>query len=162
MILDGRIEGVEVFTLKRFFDKRGAVLRVLRNDDDFYDGFGEIYCSYIKPNCVKAWHLHKSMTLNYAVPNGDVDLILFDVRPHSSTRFVKQTFRIGLSSVYALIRIPPGIWNGFKSISSSRGALVINVASMPHDAKEIVRKAPDKLKHEGDLVHDWGEYQHGW
>ena len=162
MIRYDKIEGVGLFQLKRFFDKRGAVLRVMRADDDFYGEIGEVYCSYVKPNCVKAWHLHKSMTLNYVVPNGDIELVLFDVRPHSSTRFVKQIFRIGLSGVYALVRIPPGVWNGFKSISTSRGTLVINVTDIPHDPKEIVRKAPDKLKYEGEVVHDWGKYDHGW
>jgi dTDP-4-dehydrorhamnose 3,5-epimerase len=162
MIPESKIEGVEQFSLKRFFDKRGAVLRVLRSDDEFFDGFGEVYCSYIKPKCVKAWHLHKKMWLNYAVPNGAIDLVLFDVRSHSSTQFCKQIFRIGVAGRYALVRIPPGIWNGFKSISSSRGALVVNVASIPHDPKEIVRKKPDKLKYEGEAVHDWGDYEFGW
>jgi len=158
----GVISGVESFSLKRFFDPRGAVLRVLRNDDEFFVEFGEVYCAYVKPRCVKAWHLHKEMTLNYAVPNGCIDLVLFDVRPDSPTRFTKQTFRTGVAGSYSLIRIPPGIWNGFKSISSSRGALVVNVASMPHNPKEIVRKLPNKLKYKGELVHDWGEYEAGW
>ena len=158
----GEIFGVESFHLKRFFDKRGAVIRVLRCDDPFFEEFGEVYCSYIKPRCVKAWHLHKRMTLNYAVPNGNIELVLFDVRPNSPTRFTKQVLRTGIAGNYALIKIPPGIWNGFKSVQPTRGALVVNVASMPHDPKEIVRKPPHKLKYKGDPVHDWGNYEAGW
>lgn len=162
MIEDGKIFGVEIFPLKRFFDKRGAVIRILRNDDEFFQEFGEVYCSYVKPKCVKAWHLHKEMTLNYAVPNGNIELALFDVRPNSPTKFTKQLIRTGVAGNYALIRIPPGIWNGFTSVSPTRGALVINVSTMPHDPKEIVRKPPHKLKHKGEVVHDWGVYEAGW
>jgi dTDP-4-dehydrorhamnose 3,5-epimerase len=158
----GKISGVEEFSLKRFFDKRGAVFRVMRSDDDFYDEFGEVYCSYVKPKAVKAWHLHKEMVLNYAVPTGTILLVLFDTRKDSPTRFTKQTFQIGVACSHSLIRIPPGIWNGFCSISKTRGALVVNVASMPHSPEEIVRKPPDKLKYKDELVHDWGEYDYGW
>ena len=40
--------------------------------------FGEVYFSSIKPKSVKAWKLHKKMTLNIVVPVGKVRFALFD------------------------------------------------------------------------------------
>ena len=157
-----KIEGVETFQLKSFYDARGAIFRVMRNDDPFWMLPGEIYCSYIRPRMVKAWHLHREMTLNYAVPNGTIFLVLFDARDESPTYGQKQVITVGVAGAYSLIRIPPGIWNGFKSISKTRGALVINVASIPHDSKEIIRVPPDELMFQGRMVHDWRPYDEGW
>jgi len=157
-----KIEGVEIFDLKCFYDKRGAIFRIMRNDDPFWMAPGEIYCSYIKPKMVKAWHLHKEMTLNYAVPNGTIFLVLFDTRKDSPSYGQKEIVTLGVAGAYSLIRIPPLIWNGFKSISSNRGALVINVANMSHDPEEVIRVPPDELIFEGRLAHDWGPYEAGW
>jgi len=161
MIHVGVIYGVRSFSLKRFFDARGAVLRIMRRNDEFFRQFGEVYCSYVRPNCVKGWHLHKKMTLNYVVISGSIELVLFDARRQSSTHMTKQVITLGESN-YQLVRIPPGIWNGFKSKDDSRGAFVINVADFPHDPNEIQRCKPDELYVGEELVHDWRPYEAGW
>jgi dTDP-4-dehydrorhamnose 3,5-epimerase len=52
---------------------------------------------------------------------------------------------------YVLVKIPPGIWNGFKGIGT-KVAIVANCATEPHDPDEIVRLDPfDK-----DIPYDWG------
>ena len=40
----------------------------------------------VYPGAVKAWHLHREMTLNYAVPVGMVKLVCYDDRPDSPTQ----------------------------------------------------------------------------
>ena len=62
---------------------------------------------------IKAWHLHKEATLNYACVYGEVKLVLFDERKGSST-FWKLSRIIIINKNYNLITIPPNIWNGFK------------------------------------------------
>src|SRR5215210_1026526 len=126
----GEIEGVRVIPLRRIADERGAVLHMLRADAEGFERFGEIYFSLIYPGVVKGWHLHRQMTLNYAVPVGMVKLVCFDDREGSSTRGQVAEMHVGELN-YCLVTIPPLVWNGFKGVGAAP-ALVANCATMPH------------------------------
>lgn len=143
------IAGVEVHPLTRFPDERGALMHMLRSDDPHFQAFGEIYFSRIVPGGIKAWHIHREMTLNYAVPFGMIDLVLYDDRERSATRGHLMHVRTGDSN-YALVTIPPGIWYGFKGLGESP-AIVANCATMPYDASEISRKDPS----DPSIPYDW-------
>ena len=80
------------------------------------------------------------MTLNYAVPSGRIKLILFDDRDDSPTRGELQEVFTG-EDAYALVTVPPGVWNGFKGVGTAP-AVVANCATLPHDPDEIVRLDP--------------------
>ena len=67
------IDGVKIVPLRQIPDERGKVMHMLRADAEHFSGFGEIYFSMVYPGAVKAWHLHRRMTLNYAVPIGRAD-----------------------------------------------------------------------------------------
>ena len=77
---DPPIEDVLLTPLRRIPDERGMILHMLRSDQQHFLQFGEIYFSTIYPNVVKGWHIHKEMTLNYAVPVGMIKLVLYDER----------------------------------------------------------------------------------
>jgi dTDP-4-dehydrorhamnose 3,5-epimerase len=134
------IEGVVVKPLGRIPDERGFIMHMLRCDDPEFEGFGEIYFSTAYPGAIKAWHLHKEMTLNYAVVVGMVKLVLYDDREQSNTRGETQELFIGREN-YQLVKIPPFVWNGFKAIGNQM-AVLANCSTHPHDPKEIVRKSP--------------------
>jgi dTDP-4-dehydrorhamnose 3,5-epimerase len=134
------IEGVLVHPLRQIPDERGKIMHMLRCDDPHFERFGEIYFSVVYPGVIKGWHLHKEMILNYAVVSGMIKLVLYDDRPDSSTRGELQEIFIGDSN-YVLVRIPPGVWNGFKGIGVTP-AIVANCATLPHDPNEIVRLDP--------------------
>ena len=78
------IEGVKITPLKQFFDERGKVMHMMKNNSPEFKKFGEIYFSCTNPNAIKAWHLHKKMTLNYAVVSGAIKCVLYDDRPEKS------------------------------------------------------------------------------
>jgi len=143
------IEGVIVSPLKQIPDERGKVMHMLRSDSPVFDRFGEIYFSCVYPGAIKAWHLHKKMTLNYAVPHGRIKFVLFDDRPASSTQGEIQELFLGPDN-YCLVTVPPGIWNGFKGIGSET-AIVANCASIPHDPEEIIRRPA----FDSDIPYDW-------
>jgi dTDP-4-dehydrorhamnose 3,5-epimerase len=148
------IQGVQVRPLKQVPDERGKVMHMLRCDDPWFEKFGEIYFSAVYPGVIKAWHLHKRMTLNYAVVTGMVKLVLYDDREGSPTRGEVVELFTGEDN-YALITIPPGIWNGFKGMGV-KPAIVANCATEPHDPEEIVRLDPC-----GDAIpYDWA-VKHG-
>lgn len=134
------IEGVKIIPLKIISDERGMILKMLRSDDPHFEKFGEIYFSVVYPGAVKAWHLHKKMTLNYAVIQGNIKLVLYDERPKSPTKGEILELFLGREN-YNLVRIPPKVWNGFKGIGTMP-AIVANCATIPHDPKEISRLDP--------------------
>lgn len=134
------IAGVSIQPLKKMSDERGTVMHMLRRDDKVFKEFGEIYFSVVNPGFVKGWHLHKRMTLNYAVVSGRIRLGLFDDRKDSSTAGTHQEILLGGDN-YALVTIPPGIWNGFESLDG-KAAIVANCPTEPHAPDEIVREDP--------------------
>jgi dTDP-4-dehydrorhamnose 3,5-epimerase len=134
------LEGVRLFPLLRIPDERGVVMRMLRADDPHFTEFGEIYFSIIYPGVIKGWHLHSRMTINYAVVDGNIKLVLFDQRPDSPTRNQIQEIVFGQID-YQLVRVPPGVVNGFTAVGGTR-AIVANCASIPHDPGEITRIDP--------------------
>ena len=113
---------------------------MLRRDWDVFEAFGEIYFSCVFPGAIKAWHIHKRMTLNYAVPHGGIRFVLYDDRPDSPTKGEVQEMVLGADS-YCLVTVPPMIWNGFKGLGSET-SIVANCATIPHDPDEIVRRDP--------------------
>ena len=134
------IEGVRITPLRRIPDERGAILHMLRADDPHFEAFGEIYFSMVYPGVVKGWHLHKVMTLNYAVPVGVITLALYDDRAESPTRGEVMELPLG-GDDYNLVTIPPLVWNGFRG-DGDVPAFVANCATIPHDPEEIVRIDP--------------------
>lgn len=143
------IDGVAIKPLRRIPDERGFIMHMLRSDDPEFERFGEIYFSTIYPEVIKAWHLHKEMTLNYAVVSGMIKLVLHDDRSDSPTKGETQEIYMG-DQDYKLVTIPPLIWNGFKGIGANM-AIVANCATLAHDPDEIVRKSP----YDTDINYDW-------
>lgn len=134
------IEGVVIHPLKQIPDERGKVMHMLRATDAHFAGFGEIYFSVVYPGVIKGWHLHSRMVINYAVPSGRIKLVLFDGREGSKTHRRLQEIFLG-DDFYALVQVPPGVWNGFKGIGVTP-AVVANCASIVHDPDEITRMDP--------------------
>ena len=147
------IEGVLVKPLRQILDERGKIMHMIRNDDPDFISFGEIYFSCIYPGVIKGWHIHKKMTLNYAVPFGTIKLVLYDDRDSSKTCGELQEIFLGPDN-YCLVQIPPRIWNGFKGISSPH-ALVANCSNIPHDPSEIERLDPfsNMIPYQWDIRH---------
>ncbi|MDA2928577.1 dTDP-4-dehydrorhamnose 3,5-epimerase family protein [Acidobacteria bacterium AH-259-O06] len=134
------IEGVIVTPLRQILDERGKVMHMLRVGDPAFQQFGEIYFSCVYPDAIKGWHIHKEMTLNYAVPHGHIKFVLYDERPESPTCGEVQELFLGPDN-YCLVTVPPMIWNGFKGIGVEM-AVVANCATIPHDPDKIGRRDP--------------------
>lgn len=144
------IDGVGIHPLRQIPDERGKVMHMLRRDDPYFQAFGEIYFSVVYPGVVKGWHIHKLMSLNYAVIAGMIKLVLYDERDGSPTRGEIQEIFMGDSN-YVLVTIPPLVWNGFKGIGT-QPAIVANCATLPHDPEEIERVDP----FDNHIPYDWG------
>lgn len=148
------IHGVFVKPLRQICDERGKVMHMLRADDPEFERFGEIYFSVVNPGAIKGWHSHVEMALNYAVVHGSIKLVLFDDRPGSPSRGELTELFLGPES-YALVHVPPQVWNGFKGIGVTP-AIVANCATVAHRPDEIIRKDPFT----NDIPYDWS-LRHG-
>jgi len=134
------IEGVLLHPLKQIPDERGKIMHMLKSTDPHFEKFGEIYFSCVYPGVVKGWHRHSRMTLNYAVVTGLIKMVLYDDREGSPTHGQVEEIFLGESN-YALLKVPPMVWNGFKGVGV-QPAIVANCATIPHDPKEIERVDP--------------------
>jgi dTDP-4-dehydrorhamnose 3,5-epimerase len=147
------IEGVIVTPLRQILDERGKIMHMLRNDDPTFQQFGEIYFSCVHRGAIKAWHIHREMTLNYAVVFGKIKLVLYDDRPSSPTCGELMELFLGPDN-YQRVTVPPLVWNGFKGIADE--SIVANCATLPHTPGEIDRLSPFDPR----IPYDWS-IRHG-
>ena len=143
------IQDVKIIPLKQIPDERGKIMKMLSTEDPHFMKFGEIYFSIVHPEVIKGWHIHKEMTLNYAVISGKVKVVLYDDRPDSKTKGELQEIFLGEGN-YSLLVIPPMVWNGFKGVGVC-DAIVANCATIPHRPDEIERLDPFDPK----IPYDW-------
>tara|TARA_B110000444_G_scaffold251979_1_gene280626 strand:+ start:486 stop:935 length:450 start_codon:yes stop_codon:yes gene_type:complete len=143
------IEGVKITPLKQFFDERGKVMHMLTENSQNFSRFGEIYFSCAYSGAVKAWHLHKEMTLNYACISGSIKCVLYDDRSDSKTKGELQEFFMSPED-YFLLTVPPLIWNGWKGIGENV-SIVANCSDIKHDPEEIIRKEFNS----NEIPYDW-------
>lgn len=128
------IEGLIVTELKKFSNEKGSIYHGIRKSDQGYSGFEEIYFSFIKTDAIKAWKMHKKMTLNLVVPIGEVRFNFIEL----SDNEVKNRFEITIGkSNYSRITVPPSIIFGFKGISKDIN-IVTNISNLTHDDEECI------------------------
>lgn len=150
------IKGAYLQPLKIIEAPGGAVLRMLRSDSPllpcFPNGFGEIYFSEILPGEIKAWKMHKIQNQLFAVPTGQIKIVLYDARADSNTLQVMCEMILGRPDNYNLLRIPAGVWYGFEGVGKSP-SLICNCADIDHDPNECLRLPRDTP----DIPYSWAE-----
>jgi len=148
------ISDVIITPLLIFSDSRGSVLHMLKSDSPTFTKFGEVYFSEILPNSVKAWKKHKIHTQNFAVPIGNIKLVIFDDREMSLTKGKIQIIEMGRPDNYVRVTIPPNLWYGFTSIGNNK-SLLVNCSDLPHDKSESL-----VLDFDSTLIpYNWNEKQ---
>ena len=145
------IEGVMIKKLKVIPDERGRLMEILRNDDEMFKAFGQVYMTTAYPGVVKGWHYHKKQSDNMAVVKGMMKIVLYDGREGSPTNGEVNFFFAGEHNPI-LIHIPPYVFHGFKCISSEE-AIVVNAPTETYNYKE-----PDEFRvhpHDNNIPYDW-------
>jgi dTDP-4-dehydrorhamnose 3,5-epimerase len=143
------IDGVIVTPLRQILDERGKIMHMLRATDPHFREFGEVYFSWVHPDVIKGWHIHKKMHLNYAVPVGKIKLVLYDEREGSPTRGEVNELFVGPDN-YCLVTVPPMVWNGYKGCGTE-SSMVANCATHTHDPGEMDRLDP----FDGRIPYNW-------
>jgi dTDP-4-dehydrorhamnose 3,5-epimerase len=145
------IEGVVVKQLRVIPDERGRLMEIMRRDDPFFTGFGQVYVTTGYPGVVKAWHYHKRQFDHFCVVKGMMKVVLYDSREESPTRGEVNEFFMG-DHRPILLRIPPLVYHGFKAIGPEE-ALLVNVPTETYDYA-----APDEHRvdpHKNNIPYSW-------
>ncbi len=145
------IDGVKIKQLTRHVDDRGYLMEILRDDDDMFIEFGQVYVSAVFPGVVKAWHCHEIQTDSFCVLSGNAKVGLFDDRPDSPTCGQAQAVICGELRPL-VVQIPPMVWHGFAAVGGET-ALVLNVPTEHYNADN-----PDELRrplHDPDIPFEW-------
>ncbi len=137
--------------LKRIPDERGRLMEILRNDDDIFTTFGQVYMTTTYPSVVKAWHYHKAQDDHIVCVKGMLKLVLYDGREGSPTYGEVNEFFIGDFSP-VLIKVPKMVYHGWKCISDEE-AIVINIPTQPYNPAQ-----PDEYRldpHVNEIPYKW-------
>ncbi|HRZ87788.1 MAG TPA: dTDP-4-dehydrorhamnose 3,5-epimerase family protein, partial [bacterium] len=132
-------------------DERGRLMEILRNDEEMFEKFGQVYLTTGYPGVVKGWHYHKKQTDFFTVVKGMMKIVLYDARKSSPTYKEVNEFFLGDHNP-ACLSIPPEVVHGFKCVSLEE-AMVVNVPTEPYDPKN-----PDEHRidpHTNDIPYDW-------
>jgi len=141
------IENVLITPLDIISTPGGSVLHAMKYIDSSFIGFGEAYFSEIEPNSIKAWKRHRKMTLNLIVPIGKVRFILFDNHNPNKVQFQEVVLS---RKNYCRLTVPPMVWMGFQGLSK-KNSMLLNVADLIYNPKEVDRKKIDEIEF------DWSE-----
>lgn len=145
------IDGVLVRKLRLIPDERGFLMEMLRSDWEEFEGFGQVYVTAVYPGVVKAWHYHKIQDDHFICVHGMAKVVLYDAREGSPTRGQVNEFFMGTLNPI-LLRIPKGVYHGFKGISEEP-ALIVNVPTELYNYQQ-----PDEYRieaHSTDIPYDW-------
>lgn len=111
------INGVVKRSLLTHPDMRGFFREIIRVTDDFFkEGFGQWSHSLMFDGVIKAWHFHNIQTDWWYVCNGVLRVGLCDLRESSPTYKKTMDFLMGDLQAAQIIKIPPGVAHGCKTI----------------------------------------------
>ena len=154
------IAGVQLKELKSFPDERGFFRELVRVSDPIFDNSGENFGQWSHSrtgkNTTKAWHFHHLQTDWWYIGCGAVHAALFDLRDESPTKGRMMEFVLGDpneidGALSAVVRIPPGVLHGYKTITDSSDLFYIT---------DRVYNPQDEGRHpfNSPLVpHNWGD-----
>jgi len=145
------IDGVKTKKLRVIPDERGRLMEILRNDDELFLQFGQVYMTTTYPGVVKAWHLHKEQSDNVVCVQGMIKLVLHDPREQSPTFNQIDQFYLGLHNPL-LIQIPKGVYHGWMCVSPEE-AIIVNIPT-----EHFNYETPDEVRvdpHNNDIPYDW-------
>jgi dTDP-4-dehydrorhamnose 3,5-epimerase len=126
-ILD-KIDNYKPLILK---NKKGDVLRMIKKKDKLFFNIAEVYFSEIKSNKIKAWKKHKYKMQLITVPVGLVKIVMYDEKKYKN----KISEVILGRKQHMILKIPPKVWYGFKSLSKNL-SLIVNCTNKIHSDKD--------------------------
>ena len=139
---EGLIEGLRITSIVRASDSRGTLSELFTTRDNHSratDAIVHIYQVTAIPDSRRAWVYHRWQNDRLAYTNGHFRVVLYDLRPDSSTFGLLQVLHVGIDQP-VLLEIPPLVVHGVQNIGSET-ATFINMPTRPWCPAD-----PDKMR----------------
>lgn len=117
------IEGVISKKLTKHSDDRGFFAEVVRDDDHLLSHFGQLSWSTSYPGVIKAFHYHEEQDDLWFFPSGNAQVVLYDLREHSSTKGETNVYYMGENNPIILL-IPKGVAHGYRVLGEKSATVV--------------------------------------
>lgn len=143
-MVNDSLDGVLILDVTTIPDERGMVIKSQLAPFPVKD----VYTTTVRNGAIKAWHGYESKYIMWTVVKGLVKLALFDRRQTSNTFNNIDEFFIGEGNMKSIV-VPPGVFNGFKGISTEDAIIVVQ-ASEPYG--QIYRLPPDYFPYEWKIT----------
>jgi dTDP-4-dehydrorhamnose 3,5-epimerase len=128
------IDGVRFRSLKVILDGRGDLTELWSEPWEGFTVPAHVYQSATDMGVVKCLHLHEEHTDQFSVTRGKIQVSLVDLREESVSFGDVNVFIMGSLSP-GLLRIPPGLLHGWKSLSYPE-VIVTNLQSHTYDPQD--------------------------
>ncbi len=134
-----QIEGVELARLVTHVDDRGGLTVLLSNLEREISPPPHVYQVTAAARSVRAWVYHKRQSDRLAYTNGDIRVVLYDLRPNSPTCGKLNVLDVGARNK-VLLTIPPFVVHGVQNRGDA-DATFVNMPTRAYDPAE-----PDKSR----------------
>jgi dTDP-4-dehydrorhamnose 3,5-epimerase len=124
---------------KQIFHEKGDIFHIIKKSSNGFHGFGEAYFTTVKSGEIKGWKKHHEMTLNLAVPIGNVKFVITDGDGNFKDFILSPDF-------YYRLTIPPKLWVAFRGIGDFN--LVVNIANLEHNPEEATNIPLEEIFYE--------------
>jgi dTDP-4-dehydrorhamnose 3,5-epimerase len=115
-------------------DERGYLMEILREDEEIFEHFGQVYVSLNYPGVIRAWHYHRLQTDYFVCIKGMIKVPLYDARDGSPTHGEINEFFLGEHN-RILLKIPVGVYHGYKTVGTEP-SLLLNFPTRPYNRNE--------------------------
>jgi len=134
------LEGMSIHRSPTHSDERGTLTEIFDPRWEFHEE-PLTYLYYIteRPGYAKGWALHKQHEDRYFIIRGELEVVLYDVRPASSTR--GQICKLLLSDRdHGVVNIPAHVWHATRNPGIT-DAILVNTPTRLFDHAD-----PDKYR----------------
>lgn len=145
------IKGVKIKGLTKHLDDRGFFMEILRDDDHLLARFGQASMSLTYPGVIKAFHYHKEQDDLWFFSSGNAQVVLYDLRPESTTKGERNLFYMGEDNPILLL-IPKGVAHGYR-VLGNKPATIIYFTTRSYNREE-----PDEYRipwNDPEIGFDW-------
>ncbi len=135
-----RIHGMTTRELITHADERGSLVEMFDLRWEWHpDPLVSAYAITDRPGYAKGWNLHKLHEDRYMILQGEMELVLYDVRPDSPTR--GQVCKVMLSEYCRrLVNVPANVWHADHNVGT-KDVLLVNFPTTPYNHAN-----PDKYR----------------
>ena len=147
--VEGEINDVVVYPLKKFHDDRGWLAELFRHDDLAEEFFPVMsYISFTTPGIQRGPHEHVDQADLFCFIGPSTFMMrMWDNRPDSGTYNHIMTLFVGEENAQAVI-VPKGVVHAYKNVGEKDG-MVINCPNRLYMG-EGKREPIDEIRHEDD------------